>query len=65
MEITLNEESLNEVRHLRSIFIEKMQNETTSMAALIYCLNALLEAEENLEKKLNEVKEGEENERSK
>lgn len=65
MEITLNEDSLNEVRHLRSIFIEKMQNETTSMAALIYCLNALLEAEENLEKKLNEVKEGEENEGSK
>lgn len=63
MEITLNKDSLNEVRHLRSVFIEKMQNETTSMAALIYCLDALLEAEENLEKKLNELKEGEENER--
>ena len=52
MKIELNKEILNEVHNLVSRFVVKMQNETTSVQALAYCLQVLIEAENDLKEKL-------------
>ena len=52
MEIILTKENLNEVHKLVSRFIVKMQDETTSVQTLAYCLNALIAAEDELKNKL-------------
>ena len=57
MEITLNKNDLKEIDDIINHFVDNNQNETTSISALAFCLQKLMEGREELAEKF----EGEEN----
>lgn len=57
MEITLNKNDLKEIDDIINHFVDNNQNETTSISALAFCLQKLMEGRKELE----EILEGEEN----
>ena len=48
MEITLNKNDLKEIDYIIDHFIENNKNETTSISALAFCLQKLMEGREEL-----------------
>lgn len=52
MEIILDKNDLKEIDNIIDHFVDNNQNETTSVSALAFCLQSLMEARDNLEKEL-------------
>lgn len=50
--IIITKEDLEEINKLISKFVIKMKDETTSVPALGFCLQSLIEAKEKLEEEL-------------
>jgi hypothetical protein len=49
MEITLNKNDLKEIDDIINHFVDNNQNETTSISALAFCLQKLMEGRKELE----------------
>ena len=53
-ELTLTKEDLKEVENIINNFVKEMKDSTTSISALAYCLNELMNSYEKLKENFEE-----------
>ena len=53
MEITLTEETLEEIDYIIEHFVENFRDKVTNIGTLAFCLQTLMEGKEKLEEQIN------------